>query len=881
MKNYLLYSFLEKSISISDIEIIDYFTNSVFDLIINNKKEEFTEKHGDRSSPTMIINMLQESREWLFHNYITHNYMLIGVGESYAKLSYLNNGRIAKNIFEWPKYVKMRKNKSKFVTVEYEKYSESLAKLNDWVIDQKILIASEIILVLMLQYKHCTYSKFKKLLRGFIENKNIPIYINDNEFDELVDNLVQSNYLIYLNETLYFPNNIYYNNEAPKVEFEDLNKSSKNVLSKQNNKFSNEGKVHVVTRGQNLNVDIKNIKKERELPEQKKEVVQREHLKSVKDIIEEDTLPAKILKNILEEHSLIKICDELNINISDIFEIKKDILEDIDKIYEINKYKSRFEKYRFTPDFFEKYFLEPKYVFNFLTLALNKGEKNLFHYLTSTNDFSIHERNKILREEFGGFLNRFGEYVEPTFENIFDEILYKNKNRYFKVVEFQYYYENMATKYTDDISVSTTQFLKYSENSKYTVSTSRGLFRYFDANFEKKLLEELYVAIESLKDGLYNTKILFEKANRLMIKLGIRDEFELQSILRKVIDNLPEKFSIMRRNFFIKGDINKFDFYKRELLDSVGETVDDLSNILQSKFGLNKLSSSAYINKEFKEYIKEGLIIGDNKEINSNLYNLYLLKRNFNKTFYLLKDAIYIFEEVNIEWKLETLNEAGYLLEKGIVYKNVYESSYHAVLSYLKGLKKFSTNASKLFYDREVQNIMRRAERNREIIALSEGHYLTRGLLNQRGISINDIQNFIESVLKFVENYEYFTLPQIKEDGFKNRLLIFDFDIFCYERLLSTSDYFMKVTSHGSEIFAIRNKSDFKLNSFIDYELEQYDFVENNMDIYDFVDLLNEKYYTNLSEDYVITILQKSRYFYAPLLKMVFETREDYYDYIY
>ena len=136
-------------------------------------------------------------------------------------------------------------------------------------------------------------------------------------------------------------------------------------------------------------------------------------------------------------------------------------------------------------------------------------------------------------------------------------------------------------------------------------------------------------------------------------------------------------------------------------------------------------------------------------------------------------------------------------------------------------------------------------------------------------------QSFVNKVESIVDFNSYFTIKSILDSGFKHDLIDDGFELITLDRLLSTSDLFLSVTSSFPTLYYKGEKkflNDFLLDLLLEY---------GNVNLEDFTDDINDKYGLNLEEENIRSRLLQEDVFYSKELNKVYIYKDDYLDEVY
>lgn len=832
LKNYFLFAFYCKNISVKTIVDTDKDIESVFDLIIIEKYENILSNSSKKSALKKINRVINVSKEWLEKDYLINPSILVGFEGSFSTINRLYNTLMLKNTSELKNldvnYVK-QKLRSDY-SGRLKNIKRSYNCMESWLIENKLFFLKELILILILKNKKISLPELINLINEYIKDKDINVVFQEKEIQNLINELIDLNYLVKREKTLFFPENIFYKSEVPYIAFEDY-----------------------------------------PLEERLKQT------KSIRSVLKNESRDFELLKFRLEGKTLQEIGDKFGFTRERARQIQNKLLKNIGKITEVEIYREIFEEYEIDKDIFIKFYRESEMIYNLLDIVLKKGNKNFITYIKEKEDISQKEKMKILFDN-DYFLNRFDEMVPIKGSNVFEEILSNYEDEYYTPDEFFPIYLEDAKKYNlINLSRENSTFIRgLVERSKYTISTLGKKFRYFDSNnIDIENLKLLIEILDNYDRGSYSTLKIVNENQELMTDMNIWDEYELHNLFKKRPEIINNDIALSRSPEFKVGNINKKEFILEELISFSGEPIEKFVEYLYSEFGLKVETMKSYLSNNFREYI-DGRNLVKNKEISKE--DIILLEGELKNIFYLKNEVSDLFKSKGIKFSTYILDKLGYYLSKDIVYKKEYGNGYRAFLKYAKKNNSFIVTNSEIYNKNEFKLFIYRAETKRELVAISPGHYVTIEFLDSKGISKKMIRRFLDNIYDYVSNVRYFTFKKIVEEGFYDSLMEYGFDDYFYERLIISSTNMFSLTRNSPVLFVTTNKRPYSLGILISEELNNF---YSGIDIFEFTEYLNTKYATNYDIFFIAAKVQNEKYFYSKELKKIFWKKEDYYNEIF
>ena len=148
-------------------------------------------------------------------------------------------------------------------------------------------------------------------------------------------------------------------------------------------------------------------------------------------------------------------------------------------------------------------------------------------------------------------------------------------------------------------------------------------------------------------------------------------------------------------------------------------------------------------------------------------------------------------------------------------------------------------------------------------------------VIGQNELSIRDLESFMDDVINFAKDYEFFTLKKLVDDGFRSELLKLGLPLYFYSSLLKNT-YKYKYQKVGNNILFYQNKDCENKTSidFFEYVLRDI----KSMNIYDFINFIEENYDVKYSKDKIVYWLGKSELFYDSTMEKIYINKDEYYN---
>lgn len=214
--------------------------------------------------------------------------------------------------------------------------------------------------------------------------------------------------------------------------------------------------------------------------------------------------------------------------------------------------------------------------------------------------------------------------------------------------------------------------------------------------------------------------------------------------------------------------------------------------------------------------------------------------------------------------------------QDGFYFKKRYSNLEELALNVLPEYGIFDTYEEAWLQQKDVKKAIKSLQKKRKIFALGDGKYITMARLNEAGVSINDIDDFVQGIL---QRFTLFTVPMLVREGVKHKLVDLGFENEFLEEILETSDYFVTIRSNVLVFSADKvNRNDFSVLSLLQ---NQFDRKTNSLDFFDAISILNDKYGIAISEPNLKTKLKNSAYVYSSETDRIFKTKMDFLNYVY
>lgn len=244
---------------------------------------------------------------------------------------------------------------------------------------------------------------------------------------------------------------------------------------------------------------------------------------------------------------------------------------------------------------------------------------------------------------------------------------------------------------------------------------------------------------------------------------------------------------------------------------------------IHDNYYIQKSSALAYISKAFSSIIHENRIV-----LNVPLPSDNSFYENANK---ILKKPIYSFEQVNnllrkidksVTPSPQLIDKLGFYDRGSTIVNKKFSNQDEAFKSLWLTKDYVFSNEIKEFHNRIADFKAYQLEKSHDLIKIDSNRYMTIKKFEESGLGKEDIKNFLNQVLYFTREDEFYSWKSIINKGFDSNFINkTSFDDYFYERLLFTSPDIRTIQTSGF-IFINAEKSKSKrpsLIKFIEHEL--------------------------------------------------------------
>lgn len=828
--DYSIWILQKHGLSTHNITTISEQIISIFDLVINEKKEKIIRKTNRKHAIEKALEVIEDSPDFLNLNLIENPYILTGFKAPFNGLDKLIKSHNLTSISQLDAMSIEELDEKMFPSMRSTivKIKQSVDAFYEAGKDKEKYLKT-IILNNLFKEKNITVNKLADATMLLPEKYFDKFNISIEDMFSIFKKLINDGYISKNLNTYYFPTNYFYVSEHDQIREE------------------------------------KTIKLENEI-----KVV------NLLDYLESDFKDKDILLQRLKGYTLEEIGKQYDVSRERIRQRQAEVLQKAPDIYEVTKYKNIFEEYSFSKDEFTAIFKEDSKIYEFLSIVLKKGKKDTGEFILNSDKILGSDKEKYLKKHMY-FLTRFGEFKRINKQEFLEEVLFKYKNKVFDSDSFAEIYNAEAKKYSHlNLEVSSSRALEaISNRSLFAINTYGRKLRYYDmtTSTDDELLSEI---INTLDDGCYSMRKIINDNKELMIQLDIRDEYELHNYYKKRSDLLNNEIAMTRSPEFNVGNYDKKKFIEEYIIEFTEQKVKNLIDYLYTEYGFRKNTMASYIMSNFKEYVQDDRLIYI--KYDSQQYREIDLTNLIYKPIYLKSEVMNKLKKINMKLNTVMLSRLGYYLTGNIIFKKKFGNVTRALSSIIESGDIYRRGTNLLEQSNEMSAHLANLERNRELVVLDENIYASTSFLEMKGISLEMLESYIKSIYHFLPKQEYFSLYSLESKEFKHTLIDLGFETIFYERLITTSNLFNPVTRSSPVLFAKGIETPVSLSKFFSYELEYY---SNGIDIYDLRDSIKGKYNIEFDIYDIQDRCQQAGAYYSKEMEKIYTSKTIYLDEVY
>ena len=514
-------------------------------------------------------------------------------------------------------------------------------------------------------------------------------------------------------------------------------------------------------------------------------------------------------------------------------------------------YEYLFKTYAFDKkDAFEWLGITPS-IYNYLLFIrdVNRGERSIHDAL---DDY--HNLDMSLRLKIKNYLNRNklfvdGRWIEKRRGELekfvarklcTDDVSFTNFVEIFNGFLKSQNVENDEDIYCTEAVYSSRQ--NCLSNSRFILWKQNEMMRYYDidAHDFTELLDVLNLDVyENIE---FSTAKLMRNYPDIMKKYDIRDQYELHNLLRKIVPKGSyHDFHCGRMPTIQFGKFNRNDAVLDILIDNAPISKEGLCEILHEEFGYDHNVIVANFLAPLSDYYHNGIYTIDDKLM--PLERRERLLSGLTEDFYYIAEIRDFYSKLFPEADPEEVNpynlkSMGFSVLSRYVLRN-----YSSLDEFFETLLASDNEVDlvplrkRFGYVQAFSSTLMEMKKSLHVVEFEPNRILSFHLLDNRGITLEKVRKFCDSVFDFVENGAYFSICSLKNNGFESELFDMGFSDWFYANLLISDERFSYCKMLGT-IILYKGHENISIKSFAMLCIERH----GSINVNELIDELKNKF---------------------------------------
>jgi len=400
-------------------------------------------------------------------------------------------------------------------------------------------------------------------------------------------------------------------------------------------------------------------------------------------------------------------------------------------------------------------------------------------------------------------------------------------------------------------------------------------FRFYD--FDQYDFSDLLdsLNLSQYENVMLSTAKFVKEYPKLMKKYDIRDEYELHSLLRTLLENKDKNITFHRMPTieFGKADV---DNQVIELLnENAPISPEKLSILYEEKYGTQAATARGTYFYCISKYLHKGLYQIDLPSLTKDEFDY--LKQQLVNDFYTLNEVRQVYAQKFSDLSHInpiTLKEIGFIVNDSYIVQGKFESAANYFKFLLLENEKFCyEDISPIIRHNVTFNmVLNNLLDNYDILEYDKKKYINFNRFSAIGITKGYFNDFCKQIYT-LDLPEYFSMKQIKGAGFNHKLFELGFDDWFYEKILAQNDNLFSSQQIGGRIILSKGEKNITWASLLEDIIP-----ENGMDIYRLADKLNADFGMKISKDDILTRTTDSDLYYDKIMEKLYRTYDDYFE---
>lgn len=607
-----------------------------------------------------------------------------------------------------------------------------------------------------------------------------------------------------------------------------------------------------------------------------------QYVTQLKNEREREVLDSRLLGKTLQE-----IGDQYGITRERVRQLYQKALRNRPYLRE-DKYAYIYNNYDFSEEDLLLAFDESAATYNYLEMISTKSraKRKPIEELLSDSSISPELRRKAERAIYKNYATIDGvrvRKIRPEFVKHFVKVLCKQLTKYEDFIEM-YHAQIEALGLADDSSLllESRTYENILNGCDYVLWNQWRSFRYY--NIPEHDYGELLstLNLSEYEDTEISSLKLFRDYPELMEQYDIRDEYELHNLLKKIWGETDSKVTFRKMPTIEIGTVDRDSQVLSLLLQYAPISSEDFAERYEETYGIKAPTVLANYMAAFDNYYYEGVYSVSSDNLPANQFDR--MQTVLSDDFYLLREVkrLYLreFPDADISninpYTLKTLGFRVYAGYSGYVVRNTYSSgsAYFNELLTKDDIVDIRDRNSQICYIGTYEKELYDLRAAYEIIEYLPLRYINIRRLNTLGITKVFFKDYCTKVASLYEKGEYFTATSLYQDGFTHKLDDLGFDEwFNSSVLIEDRDNFSYQRIGGTRVL-LRGKPNANLGGMITWILERC----QKIDLYELLDLLNNRYGISLPKEKVIEIIRGTELYYDTIMEAVYIDYDTYFE---
>lgn len=544
----------------------------------------------------------------------------------------------------------------------------------------------------------------------------------------------------------------------------------------------------------------------------------------------------------------------------------KSVIKKMPIIEEQLVYQQIFETYDWEEELFCEVFNEQAEVYYFLNLIHTKGTTHLLDkidYLPLSN-----KQKQIILTYYNYFINFDGEPISLSNKlAFFEHLVFYLGQQAVTDTAFIHAANQYIQKHqlSEQLLFDERNTIGLADRSNNILRTKSNGFRYYDLTSLNKDDINKLKELMKLEPGIYSTRKLYKENLELMSELTINSAYELHNLYKKLID-LPH-IEYTRMPEFSVGGLSKSDFLTDLCYELAPISLDDFLDYADEHFGLKRSSLRSLIQSNFSQYVHENMITVDYPTVTKD--ELATLKQFLTDDIYSIEPLVKIGKKWDPNFKRKyinkhTLSKVGYFLRGNFVLHDRYQSIEQYFYGQIIEHDIFVNPRTEIYQTTSFRGVLYSMERSLDVIRVATDTYYTQKKLQSEGITIDDLIDFRDTAYQYAKKYTFFTLFQLRGEGFSHPLDEHKYPEMFYERVIWTHPE-LKAIHTASHIIFHTHPEEVMLKNFLEFTMQG----QSKVKLADFNQFLYDQYGLEFQAYKLVEFIKNSKLHYTSATKEI------------